>query len=301
MTASPGRRRLLRLLLALPLLPALAVGLFSYLLTMGAPLRGPVAVPPGLPSGERFEVVAADGVRIVGHHFPGRVATAPVVLFVHGIYHDRFQEAEKLRLAAELGLPFCTFDLRAHGESGGSQQTTGLREALDVEAVAGWLARAGRPRVIGHGYSLGAAALAHYLARGGTFEALVLQAPFADHERTVRLYAKRWYRIPDLFAPLVTATLAFTAWRLGAASAEMDPRDLLAGVRCPTLVVAGAVDPRAPVADAEEILAGMSGETRLAVIPGCDHTGFPRHPEFLAELRAFYARHGLGARDGAEP
>lgn len=296
MATVPARRRLLRVLLALPLLAGLAVALFSWLMTMGAPLRGPVPVPEGFPPGERFEVPAADGVTIVGHHFPGRVATAPVVLFVHGIYHDRFQEREKILLALQLGLGACVFDLRAHGESGGAAQTTGLHEARDLAAVAGWLARAGRTRLIGHGYSLGAAACAHYLAAGGTFEALVLQAPFANHERTIRLYAKRWYKIPDLLSPLVTATLAFTAWRLGARGAEMDPADLVDRVVCPTLVVAGADDPRAPVSDAREILDRLDGEKALAVIPGCGHTGFTGHAEFLAALRSFYVERGLRAR-----
>ena len=286
-------RLLLRLALSAALVAGLAVGFFSYLLTMGAPVRLPVAVPEGFPPGERFTATTSDGVSIAGHYFPPRIATAAVVLFAHGIYHDRFQEAEKARLALDLGLGACLVDLRAHGESGGSVQTLGLREAEDLRAAAGWLARAGRTRLIGHGFSLGAAACAHYQARGGVFSALVLQAPFADHERTVRLYAKRWYYIPDFLSPLVTATLALTAWRLGARGEELDPADLARLIRCPTLVAAGAADPRAPVADAIEIAANLAGTKELLVVPDCDHNDFTRHPEFMEALRRFYARHGL--------
>jgi len=49
-----------------------------------------------------------------------------------------------------------------------------------------------------------------------------------------------------------------------------DGRDLLARIRTPTLVVAGADDQVTPVALAEELARGIRG-ARLEVIPGAGH------------------------------
>ncbi|MGH7025318.1 MAG: alpha/beta fold hydrolase [Caulobacteraceae bacterium] len=69
----------------------------------------------------------------------------------------------------------------------------------------------------------------------------------------------------------------------------MDFRPALARIACPTLVVAGALDPITPVACAEEIVASIpNGLARLEVFEGCGHGAHRDNPERAeAVLRAF--------------
>ncbi|MHB8644084.1 MAG: alpha/beta fold hydrolase [Gaiellaceae bacterium] len=61
----------------------------------------------------------------------------------------------------------------------------------------------------------------------------------------------------------------------------------LPGIRCPTLVLAGELDPITPVADAEEIAAAIPG-ARLEVFAGAGHGVFRDQPEkAIAMIREF--------------
>jgi proline-specific peptidase len=69
----------------------------------------------------------------------------------------------------------------------------------------------------------------------------------------------------------------------------MDFREALANVKCPTLVVAGALDPITPVVCAQEIIESLpEGVGRLEVFENCGHGAHRDRPdEAEAMLRAF--------------
>jgi proline iminopeptidase len=71
--------------------------------------------------------------------------------------------------------------------------------------------------------------------------------------------------------------------------AELDPLGSLARIRCPTLVVHGALDP-IPAAFSRLLAATIPGAT-FALIPEVSHFAFAEDPEpFFATVRAFLAR-----------
>jgi proline iminopeptidase len=63
----------------------------------------------------------------------------------------------------------------------------------------------------------------------------------------------------------------------------------LAQVQCPVLVMAGALDPVTPLADAQDIAAAIpSPWSRLVTFPGSGHGAWRDEPESaMAALRAF--------------
>ena len=68
---------------------------------------------------------------------------------------------------------------------------------------------------------------------------------------------------------------------------EVDLRPLLPAVRCPVLIVQGALDPLMPLAGAEA-LARRLPNARLEIMPQAAHTPFLSDPDdFLGRLRSF--------------
>jgi proline iminopeptidase len=79
-------------------------------------------------------------------------------------------------------------------------------------------------------------------------------------------------------------------WGVGEGS-TFDLIDDLARITCPTLVLAGELDPVCPVADSEDIVAALRPDlVRLEVVPSCGHGSFRDAPEHtFAVLREFLA------------
>jgi pimeloyl-ACP methyl ester carboxylesterase len=73
------------------------------------------------------------------------------------------------------------------------------------------------------------------------------------------------------------------------ASAEADLRDVLPGIRVPTLVLHGELDARSPLRVAEAMHAAIPG-SRLTVLPGVGHVSPVEAPDrFTAAVRGFLA------------
>jgi 3-oxoadipate enol-lactonase len=99
----------------------------------------------------------------------------------------------------------------------------------------------------------------------------------------------------DALRDLVAARLARTSRRAYAgamaALARFDVRDALAGVRCPTMVVAGVDDATIGI-EAKDALARAIPGARWVVVPGSGHvTNVDQPAVFNAALREFLAAH----------
>jgi pimeloyl-ACP methyl ester carboxylesterase len=85
-------------------------------------------------------------------------AGAPCFLYLHGFgSRQSGEKAEFFReQAVQAGFPFCSFDFRGHGESGGSlEELTLTRNLEDVAIVAGLLRDRGHERLVLLGSSMG--------------------------------------------------------------------------------------------------------------------------------------------------
>src|SRR5207253_5787015 len=107
-------------------------------------------------------------------------------------------------------------DLRAHGTSGGSLATYGLREADDLHR---WVDRvtATHPleRIYGFGESMGAAILLQALSVESRFCAVVVEAPYASfREIALDRLSQRWGRGPGRYLLRPTLDLSLVYERL---------------------------------------------------------------------------------------
>lgn len=103
---------------------------------------------------ERFEVVADDGVRLVGERWPGRTG-APVVLGLHGITGNRLGFLPIIR---ELGddVDFVSFDARGRGLSEKPADPASYGHRRNAEDAARVLEALGHSDVVVIGQSMGA-------------------------------------------------------------------------------------------------------------------------------------------------
>lgn len=113
----------------------------------------------------------------------------------------------------------------------------------------------------------------------------------ADRERLRPLYRRRRDLEMERVEPhIVRNPEVVEAW-VPQARCTMDLRSDLRAVRCPTLVLAGELDPFNPPALATEIVRSIPGDrARLEVIPGAAHHVFVDNPErTYRSIREFIA------------
>jgi 2-succinyl-6-hydroxy-2,4-cyclohexadiene-1-carboxylate synthase len=247
----------------------------------------------------------------------------PRVVLVHGFTQTQAAwEPVAARLRARRRL--VRVDLPGHGGSAGLR--AGFTEAAGLLGACG-----GRAAYVG--YSLGGRlCLRLALDRPEVVEALVLlgaspgiadpaeraerrladEALARDLERDgVAAFLDRWLAGP-LFATLAperagrrerlanTAEGLASALRLLGAGAQAPLWDRLGGLRCPTLLVAGALDAKF-AGLAAEMAAAIGPAARVALVPGAGHAAHLERPAEVATLLEEFLAEHLDARPDRHP
>jgi uncharacterized protein len=200
-------------------------------------------------------------------------ATNGVVLLFHGYGASK----DSLLLAADefhrLGWDTLLVDFHGSGGSAGDTTSAGWHEAVDVAAAFAEAAKLapGKPRVL-YGVSMGAAACLRAIhAHDVKPDVLILECPF---DRMLTTVQRRFHamRVPSFpFAEL----LVFWGGRSGGFNGfAHNPVDYAPLVRCPTLVLHGAKDPRVSVRDVERIYEKLGGGKAMVVFPNLGHQSY---------------------------
>lgn len=220
--------------------------------------RGAVPHPNdvGLPHGERVEVIAASGTRLVGWFLPaGETGSSPgsfpALLWFYGNGENIASIWPVLRDFQPPGAALLVLDYPGYGASDGRATEAGVYET--AEAAYGHLrARAGvdTARIFVYGRSLGTA-VASYVAARHPVAGLILESPFTNAAEMSRQH----YR---LFPRAVL--------RLG-----LDNVARVALVRCPVLIFHGTSDRLVPIEMGRLVAAAAAGPVELVPIQGAGH------------------------------
>jgi pimeloyl-ACP methyl ester carboxylesterase len=227
---------------------------------------------------EEVAFTAPDGVALRGWWVPAAQSQGTVVL-VHGLNRSRIEMVRKVPFVHRLGWNALLFDLRHHGESGGSATTFGQREKEDIRAaIALTRGRAPGPVVL-WGVSLGAAACVLAAAEDPTVAGVVSDSSFRDLADTVNHHLQLfrgfrwWLRIVPTWP--VADEILFWMGRLG----DFSPRavDIRAAASHlsgrPVLFVANSEDRRMPKEIAFALQAAAGDQASVLVVPGKSHGG----------------------------
>ncbi len=242
--------------LALPLAVALAAGAFlSYVgYRLVTPPRHVGEWTPA-DAGLDYEDVtfaAGDGVTLSGWWVDR--GSDRTVIPLHGYTASRwaFYITPVVEAAARRGYNVLAFDFRAHGRSGGSRTTFGVRELEDLRAALDWL-ESNHPRAargVGLvGFSMGGVVAIRALAEGDRVACAVADSPPIDMDRTGARGLRYFAGLPEWIYPLVKPI----ALLLSGARA-VDVMAYAGRVKKPLLVVAGRRDPLVRIEEVREFV-----------------------------------------------
>jgi fermentation-respiration switch protein FrsA (DUF1100 family) len=141
-----------------------------------------------------------------------------------------------------MGYNVLAIDLRAHGESEGTQTTAGYFERHDLSQIIDQI-RAQRPdaarELVLFGVSLGAAVAGATAAMRDDIDAVIMDCPYSDYPTAAQTHA----RVMGMPGPIFQRFAIALAQRMsGADLSECAPVRVIPTLACPLMVIHGADD-----------------------------------------------------------
>ena len=252
------------------------------------------------PTHEDVTFNSRDGIVLKGWWFAVPRADRAVVI-VHGRGRNRvnsdFMPAAISRLLLTHGYSVLLFDLRGHGESGGTRYTLGIEEPRDILAAIDLAAKKAdieRARVALIGESLGGGSVLMTVQADPTIGPVVTDSAFADGNTVVSESATKYTNLPAWFTPgIVLMSRLF----LGLDVSQVTPAKVVAAhperaflfIQCTddtTVRLHHGLDLKA---------ASANPRTELWIVPGCEHVlAYATHPDEWAQHVLSFLERELG-------
>ena len=269
----PLWRRIARLLLALTILWFVGTGVATFLLTHR--LSGPIPQPPPAVDWGTLEQVRlkTDDGQDIGAWLNRKGNHSPVVLFLHGVSHDRADWLREMQTMSKQDYASMAISFRAHGDSTGHVEDFGYGERNDVVVAVRYLRGQfpGRPIVL-VGNSLGSCA-AIFAARslGSDVAGYFLEAPFHDLLTAVKNRAD--------IAPPPLNWLGYCGFRIWGRillpenPTLISPIDHVAEIPAdvPVTFIAARRDPMCKLWEVEDQFHKIEGHSKLVIIESGVH------------------------------
>jgi pimeloyl-ACP methyl ester carboxylesterase len=230
-------------------------------------------------------VFESDGVHLAGWHLPASSTERPVVVLCHGLGVNKQNFLLAAELVHALDYNVLLFDFRGHGDSEGRTTTFGYKESNDVNAAFAY-ASAKHPssRIYGLGYSMGGSALLKMAAEHDGFDKIVVDGTFARAENVAK-HSMLWF-----FGPLkspVWHLARFWGWVFsGVDMARHNPEEYIPRIKCPVLIIHGAVDNLIPTSESVR-LHEATANSSLWLVEGAGHLQTIIQPMYPKRLRDF--------------
>lgn len=274
-------------------------------LVVGAAVAAPslikraFAIPPrDMPSttpeqlgldGEELWLDGPNGKRLHAWFISASEGRAPAVAVIHGwggTAADLLPVAPGLH---ELGLHALFIDARTHGLSEPEDFMSMPRFAEDLETGVAWLRARNDVATIGViGHSVGAAAAIFTASRNANVDAVVAVASFAHPEELM------WRAIPYP-APVKWTLLRIIQQMIGFSFDDIAPRNLIANIQVPILLVHGDADEVIPIEDAFS-LRDQQPSCTLIVVPGGKHSDLAAYERYFGDVDEFLRSNLTGAQ-----
>lgn len=253
------------------------------------PTAGPTPVEEGPPGTRLLRFPSEDGTVLAAWFVPAQppaeevaVAPGPAVLHLHGNAGNILSHAWFTEALPPAGFHVMILDYRGYGESEGSPSR---REDLLADARAALGALAAQPEVdparIGiYGQSLGGAIAVALAAESPEVRGLVLESPFEGWRRAAANALGG--DPPGVLARLIAAALVRD---------HLAPRELIAKVRAPILLLHGDADRIVPPSHSRGLRDAAAGEVEWVELEGGEHNDLRRsHPEVDRRMIEFLRR-----------
>jgi pimeloyl-ACP methyl ester carboxylesterase len=277
---------------------------------------------------EDVELTTPDHTKLAGWFARPAQWNGSAVILLHGVSDNREGVGGFARLFLQHGYSVLLPDARAHGASGGTLATYGLREAADVHLWTAWLYQRQSPAcVFGFGESMGAGIIvqaaryseknaARYSEKNAArysetnaartdhhLCAVVAESPFGDfREAAFDRIADKLDITPTLaraaFTPAVDVGLRYAAWKYGVDMASVSPAAAVRSAEyqaapVPVLLIHGLADVNLRPRESRLIRAAAPNNVTVWYVPGAAHCGASsvQPEEFQRRVLGFYSSH----------
>ena len=282
------RRRTIRILLILLLVPSLVAMVLGWLVAPSFlhPIRRPLT--PDLiqqadasfaqigVQRETFDVRALDDTLLRGWKVRAAHPNGSWVLLFHGVADNRMGVLEHALILLRAGYGVTLMDARARGESEDPIATYGWLERNDTRATLDALVSSEHPvHIFALGESMGAGIALQSAAVDPRIEAVVAESSFANLREASYDYTglqKFPWLGRTLFAPGAWVMLAHGQSLAGFPAADVSPAQAVATRAFPVLLICDAADTTLPCRHSQKIYAAALGPKSLWVVPDAFHT-----------------------------
>ena len=220
---------------------------------------------------ERVSFTSRDGLHLAGWFVRG--TSGATVVLAHGRGSDHTPMLPDAEILHANGFSAFLFDFRFRGQSEGTAQTLGAKEAWDVESAVDYLKA--RPDVdatrIGvQGNSMGAVAAIIAGAERPDIRGVIAEIPFASIQSIMDHSFRQEFHLPPF--PLVYLTKWISEWRVGVDFDRLAPVEVIARIAPrPILLIDDMADRLFPP-DTVELLDQAAREPKtLWQVPACPH------------------------------
>lgn len=202
---------------------------------------------------------AEDGATLRAWSFVPHGGNSNVVILLHGQGDNRAGMLGNADLFLRHGYSVLLPDARAHGDSGGSIATYGVKETGDLVRWYGWLEQTQVPHCIyGLGESMGAAVLLQTIARESGFCAVVAESSFSSFREAAYIRMGEGFGTGPwlgrtLLRPAVETGLLYARVRYGVDLAQASPIKAVASSRVPIFLIHGLADTNMPPYNSERM------------------------------------------------
>jgi pimeloyl-ACP methyl ester carboxylesterase len=201
------------------------------------------------------------------------------VVLVHGLNRSRLEMVGKVPFLHGQGWNALLFDLRFHGESGGTMRSLGYYEREDVHAAVDFARRRREGPIVLWGISFGAATAVFTAAEDPRVSAVVCDSSFRSLRDTTRHHLglfrrfRWWLRLVPAW-PVSEEAMFWFERRTGIDPDALDVEKAATKLRPrPALFVANSGDRRMPQEIAFALQKAAGERASVLVIPGESHGG----------------------------
>jgi pimeloyl-ACP methyl ester carboxylesterase len=229
------------------------------------------------------------------------------ILYLHGFGSDQWGEKADFfrRQAADEGVPFCSFDFRGHGKSGGEMRDLSLTRNLeDVQRVHSWLVANGHARCVILGSSMGGLTGLWFAAlHPAAVTASLVLAPALGLDGTLERWAgakgiRRWRREGSIRVENEMGVWDLD-WRFMEDLRSYGLPRLQRRLRTPSLILQGMRDDRVSWQRVVDFVAGCPDDRlELHLFADGDHRLIDRKERLWQLMRSFLVARGV-LPDGA--
>jgi uncharacterized protein len=204
---------------------------------------------------------AEDGVTLRAWNFIPHSGNGNAVILLHGQGDNRAGMLGNADLFLRHGYSVLLPDARAHGDSGGSITTYGVKEKDDLVLWYNWFEHSQAPRCIyGLGESMGAAVLLQTIAIEPGFCAVIAESSFSSFREAAYIRLGEGFHTGPwlgrtVLRPAVEAGLFYTRVRYGVDLALASPINAVASSRVPIFLIHGLADTNIPPYNSERMKA----------------------------------------------